>query len=79
MQWRAEAPSGGLLDFAVADARGADAETFGGTVNQAADALEIDVPPASGEIVGVTDSITEARSLPANVATLSHGLDLLRA
>ena len=79
MQCPGEGGSGCFKDLAVTDARGANAKAFCGPVDQAPDALEVHIPTASGEIMGVTDSISKARSLPANVATLSHGWDLLRA
>lgn len=51
-------------------------QSLGCAVNQGTNALDIRVPAAIRALVGVRDTLTEARSLAANVAYGSHD-DLL--
>jgi hypothetical protein len=62
----------GLLDLTVAEAGRADLHPLGRALDEATNALKVDVPTPPGEVVGVADTIPEARSLPANVANLGH-------
>ena len=63
----------GFGDFAGFDAARADAEALGGAINERFDDLQVDVPAATGDVVGVRDVIAEARTFAANIASLCHG------
>jgi hypothetical protein len=68
---------GGLLNFAVANARRTDANAASGAVDQRAHRLQIHVPAAFRNIMGVADSIAELRALSTNFANLCHTGNLL--
>jgi hypothetical protein len=65
------------LDFAVADAGSAHADTAGGAGDQRANALQIDIPAALGNVVGVADFIAELGPSTANFANSCHFKKLL--
>ena len=50
---------GDLLDFAVPDARRADADPLAGTLYQSAHRLEIDVPATLGDVMSVADAVAK--------------------
>ena len=70
---------GDLLDFVRADAGGADADAAAGTVNQSANRLEVEVPAALGDVVGVADFIAERGLATANFTNLCHKTEISRA
>ena len=63
--------SGGFLDFAVADARGANLEMLARAVDQSANSPQIGIPATPTRIVRVGDHVTERRALTAQL-TLRH-------
>jgi hypothetical protein len=65
-----------LDDFAGLDAAGANADTLAATVDLGFDGLEVDVPAATGGVVGVRDVVAELRAFAAEITFVCH--DLLR-
>jgi hypothetical protein len=63
--------SGGFLDFAVADAGGANLEMLARAVDQCADSPQIGIPATPTRIVRVGDHVTERGALAAQL-TLRH-------
>lgn len=63
---------GGFLDFAVTDARGADANTLAGTLYEGMHGLEVKIPAALRNIVGVADAVPELRSTTAHFTNFCH-------
>jgi hypothetical protein len=63
-------------DFAGLDAAGADANALASAVDFGFDGLEVDVPAATGGVVGVRDVVTELRAFAAEITFVCH--DLLR-
>jgi hypothetical protein len=59
-------------DFAGFDAAGADAHALADTVYLGFDGLEIDIPPASGRVVGVGDVVAELRAFAAEITFSCH-------
>jgi hypothetical protein len=59
-------------DFSAAQARSADADTFGGALHLGANRTQINVPSPPADIVGVTDVIPELRPLAAYITYLCH-------
>jgi len=62
----------GLYDFSAADAAGADAKRLMGAIDDSAHAAQVGVPTTLGEVVRVTDPVSELGGFSANVARLSH-------
>ena len=67
---------GGLLDFAVANARCANAETACNPVHNGVNWLQVDVPAAFGDVVGVADAVTELGAAAANFANSCHTTEI---
>src|SRR6478735_12287433 len=67
------ARSGGALDLAGLEARGAHVHALGGATHHGTHALDVRVPAALRADVGVRDAVPEARALAADVAVGSHG------
>jgi len=61
-----------LGDLAALDAAGADANPLGIAVDQRLHRLQVDVPTAAGDVVGVGDVIAELRPFAADIAYLCH-------
>jgi hypothetical protein len=61
-----------LYDFAGLDAAGADAHALAAAVDLGFDGLEVDVPAATGGVVGVGDVVAELRTLAAEITFLCH-------
>ena len=64
--------SDGFLNLAVADAGGADADPFSGTVDNDTNALQVHVPASLGDIVGVTDPVPEHGPSSADFTYFCH-------
>ena len=62
----------GFLYFAVANAGRAGADTLVGTLNDGADALQVQVPTALSDIVRVADLVTELRPTTADITYFRH-------
>ena len=62
-----------LDDLAGLDAGGADPQALGGAAHQGAHALDVGIPPALGDVVGVGDIVPELGLLTANFALTRHG------
>jgi len=62
----------GLLDFAGADARGADAQCPVSALDHGANGAQIGVPAALRDVVRVADPISVHRSLTTDVTSTSH-------
>lgn len=60
------------MDLAGAQAGSTDAQPLGSTLHYRVDAVEVRVPASLGDIVGVTDAVTENRSLSADIAGSCH-------
>ena len=60
------------MHFAVADARGANANTLAGALYQRMNCLQIEIPPTLGDIVGVTDSMPELRPAATDFTNFCH-------
>ena len=61
-----------LLDLTGPDARGTDAEPLAGAVNQSPNGLQVHVPAAFGDIVGVADAVPKLRAAATNFAYFRH-------
>lgn len=61
-----------LLNFAGTNTRGTNAEAAAGAIHQRANRLQIHIPAALRNIMGVADPITELRALSTNFANLCH-------
>jgi hypothetical protein len=64
--------SGGLLNFPGTDAGGADAHFLGCPVDEGVNRLQVQIPAAFRDIVGVADAVTELRTAATDFANLSH-------
>src|SRR5260370_16518628 len=62
----------GFLNFAVANAGGADANTLGRAVHDGVYGLQVHVPAALRHIVGVADPAAEPGPAPANFTYFRH-------
>jgi len=65
-----------LLDFAIADAGGANLHAAAGAFHESANRLQVDVPTPLSDIVGVADPVAELRPPPANLANLCHKTEI---
>lgn len=63
--------SGGFLDFAVADAGGANLEMLARAIDQSADGPQVGIPATPTRIVRVGDHVTERGAFTAQL-TLRH-------
>jgi hypothetical protein len=61
-----------LLDFAGTDARRANAKAAAGAVHQRANRLQVQVPTALRQIVGVADAVTELGTAATDLANFCH-------
>ena len=61
-----------FLNFAAADAGSADAKAFAGPIYKSVDRLQIQIPAALGDIVGVTDTMPELRPAATDFTNFSH-------
>lgn len=66
-----------LLDFAVAYARGAYTKPAAGAVHDCSNTLQVQIPAALGDIVGVTDAVAKLRAAAAHFAYLCHKTNLI--
>jgi hypothetical protein len=77
-----DGPLGGFLDFTGANAGCADADAAADAVHQRSHRLQIQVPTAIGDIVGVAYAVSELGASTANFTNSCHeteiSLDLLR-
>jgi hypothetical protein len=72
-------PPGSFHDLAGLEAGRANPQLLGDPVDQGAGVLEIWIPPALGDVVGVGNVVPELGLLAANLALTGHGnLDLDR-
>lgn len=62
----------GFLYFAVADAGGADAQPLPSAVDQSMHGLQIHIPPALGDIVGMADAVPKLRPAATDFTNLCH-------
>ena len=62
----------GFYDFARSDAGGANADGLPGAVDDRANAAQVGIPAAPGDIVSVTDVVSECGTFSANLAGTSH-------
>jgi len=76
--WFLDTLSGGLLHFPGAQTARTDAQTLGAARCLHTHALQVRVPTAICEIVGVADIVAVAWSLATDVTALSHGSFLSR-
>jgi hypothetical protein len=65
-----------LLDFAVPNARGADPEPLAGAVDEGPNGLQVHVPAAFGDIVGVADAVPELGAAATNFAYFRHKTEI---
>ena len=61
------------MNLAAADAGSANTDPFGRALHDGMDILEIDVPAAFGNVMGVADAVPEFGSAPANFTYFRHG------
>jgi hypothetical protein len=61
-----------LLNFAVTNTRRTDADTAAGAIDQCTNRLQIHIPAALRNVMGVADPIAELRALSTNIANLCH-------
>lgn len=69
----------GFLDFTGPDAGRANAETAAGAVYNRAHTLQVQVPAALGNIVGVADAVAELRPAATHFANSCHKIVLIVA
>jgi hypothetical protein len=62
----------GFDDLAGLQAGGADAQTAVTPANASANRLEVGIPAALGQIVGVADTVTELRTFATDIANSGH-------
>jgi hypothetical protein len=65
-----------LLNLTGPDARRADTEAFTGAVDQSPHGLQVHVPAAFGDIVGVADAVSELRTAATNFAYFRHSTEI---
>ena len=61
-----------LLHFSRADAGSAHAQAAAGAVDDGANCLQIQIPAALGNVMGVTDTVAELRTAAAHFANSCH-------
>src|SRR4029077_16854148 len=66
-----------LDDLARFEAARADLHALDLALDPGTHRHEVDVPAPLGHVVGVTDAVADGRTLPADIATLSHADPLL--
>jgi hypothetical protein len=70
--FHADRRSGGLGDFAGADAGSAHAQGFAGPVNNRMNALKIGIPPSPRHVVSVAHVVPVGRAFAANFTFTCH-------
>ena len=75
--WILAPKSGRFLNFTVANAGCAGADTLACTVDDRTHRLQIYIPAAIGHIVGVADLMPELRAFAANITNSCHWVKLL--
>ncbi len=65
-------PLRGLLDLPVTNAGRTHPHPLSHPVDNRADRLQVDVPAALGQVMGVTDSMAELGTPAANIANSCH-------
>lgn len=63
-----------FLDFAATDAGSTNAQTLARTIYEGVNGLEIQIPAALGNVVGVTDTMPELRTTAADFTNFCHFL-----
>src|SRR6266852_433898 len=66
-----------LFDLAVANAGRADANPLGGALDDGPHRLQVQIPAALGDIVGVTDLVAELGTAATHIANSCHYRNLL--
>ena len=61
-----------FLNFAVADAGGANAHAFSGTLDECVDGLQVQIPATLRYVVGMADPMPELRSATADFTNSCH-------
>ena len=61
-----------LLNFAGADAGGANADALAGAIDKGADRLQVEIPTALGDVVGVANAVAEFWAPTAYFTNLCH-------
>jgi len=67
-----------LLHLPRPYARRAYAQPLGRAIHYRADILQIQIPPALGDIMGMTDAVAELRAATAHFANSCHYKNLLK-
>ena len=67
---------GDFLDFAGADTGSADAQPLAGAVDKRANGLQVHVPAAFSDIMGVADAVPELRAAATNFAYFRHSTEI---
>src|ERR1035441_9053927 len=62
----------GFLNFTGANAGRAYAQTLGGAVDRCVDRLQIQIPAALADVMGVADAVAKLRAAPAYIANSCH-------
>ena len=62
----------GFLNFTGANAGRAYAQTLGGAVDHCVDRLQIQIPAALADVMGVADAVAKLRAAPAYIANSCH-------
>ena len=65
-----------FLNFTVPNARRADLEPFAGALDEGAYRLQINIPPALGDVMSVADAVAKLRAATANFANLCHKTEI---
>ena len=61
-----------LLDLTAANTGRADANALAGPVDNGMDGLQIQIPAALGDVMGMTDTMPELRTATADFTNFSH-------
>ena len=64
--------SGGFGDSVRADTASTDLDPFYAAVDKGSNRLDVRLKPPPGDVVGMTDVVSERRSLPTNFTTSRH-------
>jgi hypothetical protein len=70
--WKERLTLCSLLNFAGTKTGSTNAKAAASAINERANRLQIYIPAALGDIVGVADPIAELRALSTNIANLCH-------
>jgi CheY-like chemotaxis protein len=66
------------MHFSGSDTGGANPQTPAGAVDDSAHRLQVEIPAALGDVMGVTDPMAELRPPPAYFANSCHCFEILR-